>query len=536
VLVRVLDEASRKAVQEAIAQNASRLEQTPGFVAAEPGFPIVDGAVLKEPAVIVYVAEKKAPDHLLPEERMPRQLGPYRVAVMQADPLQQIARAEPAAGLAAAVTTAITDLTYEGLAGNPIDKVHDVARPIVCHVGPDAGWSTLRPFLEATEEKLTVAMYDFNAAHIATAVIALVLRNEIDMKLTWDDSMTADETAVRKKLRTKLEGRLEGGIVLCGGGRRFASAYHEKVAVRDSSAFWLSSGNWSRRSQPDIDPLGDPADRKGMYSKGNREWHIIVEDEPLAKLFERYIEHDLKGSQDEAQAGAAGAVLAAGERLRLPDVFVPIDALVGEAIEMAAPAEPVVPAVLPDHGRPFKVRPLLSPDNYRERIVELLKSAKRSVYLQFSYINHSKDKAADKDYLAMLGVLADLSYKPGMDLRIIVGSGSADKIRRLVQSGFNEQAFRTQSNIHNKGIIVDGKAVLVSSANWSPDGVLRNRDAGVIIYDEQVAKYFQDIFVDDWESRANPRIPDDTPVLVAPDDAPTPPGMVRMTWRDYHGE
>jgi phosphatidylserine/phosphatidylglycerophosphate/cardiolipin synthase-like enzyme len=83
---------------------------------------------------------------------------------------------------------------------------------------------------------------------------------------------------------------------------------------------------------------------------------------------------------------------------------------------------------------------------------------------------------------------------------------------------------------------VDGKAVLVSSANWSSDGVLRNRDAGLIIRDEQVARYFQDVFVDDWESRAAPSIPEDAPVMVAPQGAATPPGMVRMSWRDYHGE
>ena len=35
--------------------------------------------------------------------------------------------------------------------------------------------------------------------------------------------------------------------------------------------------------------------------------------------------------------------------------------------------------------------------------------------------------------------------------------------------------------MHNKGIVVDSKTVLVSSQNWSSAGVLQNRDAGVII-------------------------------------------------------
>jgi phosphatidylserine/phosphatidylglycerophosphate/cardiolipin synthase-like enzyme len=136
----------------------------------------------------------------------------------------------------------------------------------------------------------------------------------------------------------------------------------------------------------------------------------------------------------------------------------------------------------------------------------------------------------------MLSVLADLSYQSDMDVRIIVGSNSAaDKIRKLVEAGFKETVFRVQGNIHNKGIVVDGKIVLVSSANWSSDGVLRNRDAGLIIHDEEIAGYYQQVFLDDWESRARATLDDDPRVIVATDDAVTPAGMVRMSWRDYYG-
>ncbi|MNT54307.1 hypothetical protein D3C72_1914600 [compost metagenome] len=95
--------------------------------------------------------------------------------------------------------------------------------------------------------------------------------------------------------------------------------------------------------------------------------------------------------------------------------------------------------------------------------------------------------------------------------------------------------FRVQGSIHNKGIIVDGQAVLVSSTNWSGDGVLRNRDAGLIIHNEEVAQYYQQVFLDDWDSRAKSRVDDDPPVTLASAGAPTPPGMVRMSWSDYHG-
>jgi phosphatidylserine/phosphatidylglycerophosphate/cardiolipin synthase-like enzyme len=136
----------------------------------------------------------------------------------------------------------------------------------------------------------------------------------------------------------------------------------------------------------------------------------------------------------------------------------------------------------------------------------------------------------------MLEKLAELSFRPDMDVRIIVGSsGAADKIRKLAEAGFKETVFRTQRNIHNKGIVVDGETVLVSSANWSGDGVLRNRDAGLIIRDKEIAGYYRDVILDDWENRANSQLEDDLPVMVAPDDAEPPAGMVRMSWREYFG-
>ncbi len=42
--------------------------------------------------------------------------------------------------------------------------------------------------------------------------------------------------------------------------------------------------------------------------------------------------------------------------------------------------------------------------------------------------------------------------------------------------------------------------VLVSSQNWSGDGFLRNRDAGLIVEDAEIAGYYEAIFLDDWNT------------------------------------
>jgi len=537
--MRVLDDQTKKTVQATIDQNIGQLKAVPGFVSAEPGFPIVDGGLVREPAVIVFVAHKRPPDSVANEDRVPRQLGEYRVAVMQASPMQQLEalsaadRMSPATSILSTLSVKPENLTYKALTDNPIDQQYVVSTPFLCHVGPDAGWPVLKPFLQAAQVSLSVAMYDFNADYISKVFIDCIRDNSLKAQLTWDNSMTAPETEIRAKLKRVPE--LTGGIVQTGSGCRFASAYHEKVAVRDSKSFWLSSGNWSLRSQPNIDPIGTPAQAKGMYSKANREWHIIVEDEKLAQMYEKYIEVDLKASQAAAAAGDPRAALdRAALPEQMPDLFVPIESIQEQAALAVKPVEPIAPKRLPSTPREVRVAPLLTPDNYVDRITKMLSKVQKSVYLQFAYINYS-DKPQDKKFADMLAILGKLSWKQGVDVRIILGNnGSANQIRLLAQSGFNEKVFKSQSNIHNKGIIVDGVITLVSSANWSGDGVLRNRDAGLLIEDEEVAAYYQDTFLYDWDNRASARVEDDPPVVAALENEPTPAGMARMTWRDYY--
>ena len=54
------------------------------------------------------------------------------------------------------------------------------------------------------------------------------------------------------------------------------------------------------------------------------------------------------------------------------------------------------------------------------------------------------------------------------------------------------------SNVHNKGLIVDNKSVLISSINWNENSVIRNREVGIIINDCEVAKYYKNVFFYDW--------------------------------------
>jgi phosphatidylserine/phosphatidylglycerophosphate/cardiolipin synthase-like enzyme len=55
------------------------------------------------------------------------------------------------------------------------------------------------------------------------------------------------------------------------------------------------------------------------------------------------------------------------------------------------------------------------------------------------------------------------------------------------------------ANVHNKGMIVDNTSVLISSINWNENSVTRNREAGLIIENEEIALYYAEVFFYDWK-------------------------------------
>lgn len=530
-MMKQLEASERERIERVIAAHLDELTPVRGFLAAKPGFAIAGGRLVREPAIVVYVRQKRTPHTLAARDMLPREIEGIRVDVATAGPRTEVELLEDASGRANANTSdaALAGPRYEGIAGDPIDKSFTIEKPMLCHVGPDTGWIVLRDFIATSRHGLTAAMYDFNADYIERTLVETAEAHGFGITLTLDNGLLDDERAIHERLRERLAASYDAEIVFCNKNGRFPSAYHEKVVVRDEESLWLSSGNWSRRSQPDIDPIGQPASASSMFSKGNREWHIIVDDKPLAKVFARYIKHDLTKAREDAALGV--------DTIVQPDVFVRLDDLMAE-VETAALAAPVpvAPLRLPATPHHVKVRPLLSPDNYARRIDELIRSAEQRLYLQYSYItwNDRPDDQAFRDVLVRLG---ELSWRADFDLRVIMDARDVkEKTRILAQNGWNEAVVRGQGRVHNKGIIVDGTRVLVSSQNWSGDGFLRNRDAGLIVDDAEIAGYYEAIFLDDWNTRARPPLLDGPLAMLARDGERTPSGMVRMSWRDFYGD
>lgn len=421
--------------------------------------------------------------------------------------------------------------SYEDLVPPNLPLVKEAMDLTVC-VSPEAGWSELETFLAGTEKQLTVAMYQFTAPHIFEAVSAAVAPAGRNFELVLhpvpeppaksgvkaDDLAEEDEVIepLEKKLKNRFEMAWATLVSKAHPDGLWASAYHIKVAVRDGTAVWLSSGNWQSSNQPDVHPFAPNPGKlpSGFQRKYNRDYHAIINNDRLASIYETYIKRDFELAS--AQAGEAQSAAA-------PDLLVPEE----------EPEEPVAFAAPPQFFKPKRVnrvvsvQPLLTPDNYAEHALNLIGSAKESVWFQNQYINFRGTNEDFNEFRLLVGALKK-KIDEGRDVRIICRDlMKQESLDVLIAMGFPREVFRFQPCCHNKTIIVDGKIVMFGSHNWSNEGVKTNRDASLIFDDQEIAEYLAQVFDYDWNRLATAHPTQKRPRVARAGEA-TPPGFKRV--------
>ena len=492
----------------------------PHVLAARPGYVLgPDGYPSRTPAIVVTVATgferasaslpaslggipidvRVATEAQELQIRHPKRFAELarntRDEYVPAAPRQQVTLAHVAAAdqITGDAARDIPQLTYTAPpAPVSLDPVTDTMT-ITCSVSPDSGWDTLATFLAATQRDLTVAMYDFTSQHIETAIAQDLAGKTFSLVLDHPSkNPSADQTD--EQTIALLDGALPSGFGSVWALSHtdplvdawiFQSAYHIKVAVQDDARFWLSSGNWNNSNQPIFDRT---APDETLAENSDRDWHVVVEHVGLAQTFKAFISNDFSVAEQH-QAGAA-----ANERDALPGLM-PDDATASAAFKKFYAAQTFT--------GPVKVTPLLTPDAgiYAPRILALIDSARTNFWMQTQYVTaFSKDPG----FAALIDALA-AAQKRGVELRLIMSQYQQEAILEELQNAgiaVDNSHVRIQNRVHNKGMLVDGNLTVVSSQNWSAAGVLRNRDAGLIIESTSIYAYFAAIFMHDWENLA----------------------------------
>jgi phosphatidylserine/phosphatidylglycerophosphate/cardiolipin synthase-like enzyme len=186
--------------------------------------------------------------------------------------------------------------------------------------------------------------------------------------------------------------------------------------------------------------------------------------------------------------------------------------------------------------------PLLTPDRegdvYSDAMLELIQSAQESLLFQIPYIGMPPSPRAQRGHIDVLIKALTHKLKTLPDARVLLRSGGskfsapAHAAWYFKSKGVDiDNRLKIIDDHHTKGMVVDGRRVLIGSHNWSKDGVSLNRDASLLFHDEEIAAYYAEAFEIDWRRaravRARKFTQESVAVLEAVGGSP-PTGYVRM--------
>lgn len=131
-------------------------------------------------------------------------------------------------------------------------------------------------------------------------------------------------------------------------------------------------------------------------------------------------------------------------------------------------------------------RLIVSPNNAKQRILELIGSARETLELEIMYLAETNVREA-----------IAAAQQRGVSVRVILGDRQDDSIPALRAAGIPVR-FPTFS-LHAKLIIADGVA-FVGSQNLSNTALTRNREAGALVFEPAPAQLIRNQFESDWAS------------------------------------
>ncbi len=352
---------------------------------------------------------------------------------------------------------------------------------VTAFVSPDSSGEALAAAIGGAQEEILLNGYEFSGPEITRALISAKERGVGVVVLVEGGpvgGISAEENAALWSLN-------QSGIpvyAMAPAGEEHAPYRynHAKYLVLDGQAVLLTSENFKYSGFPP----------KGM--SGNRGWGVYLEDPALASYFTMVFTMDLTSTSVHPYAGIPGDAEKPPAKERTSDFS----------------------------SRQFTgatVRPVLAPDTSRV-IADLIGSAEHSIEIEQAYITNETPLTLNP-YLAA----AVDSARRGVRVRVLLDSywyntrDAADNdemVATINAIGKNEQiplearcadlSATGLEKVHNKGVIVDGHSVLVSSINWNSNSPNFNREAGVIIEHPGVAGYFSAVFEDDWSHAVKP--------------------------------
>jgi len=357
------------------------------------------------------------------------------------------------------------------------------ASSMIPSIGPDTAFSDLYHWIGLSEESIHLHVYQFMSPDLSHALLDAISRG-VEVTILLEEGIL-DGSSTKDNQKGHAQALHDAGatVLWMEDPSQISSPYtyiHSKVAVRDSTSVWISSGNWKDSSLP---PDGI----------GNREWSVILNSEEAANLVLSRFSWDENPNHLHISAHSSSN--------SPPD---------GWSMEEASfEGNATEPNSIPG---PFDAQLMTCPDDCVDGIVSMINSAQYSIDLSVQYL--------DLDWYWGFGenpIIESLhdAANRGVKLRIMLNGYYAewdDEIRGTIHM-FNTNWNATEGldttarlmassdtivKLHNKGAIIDGESVLIGSMNWGSSAALRNREMGVLIHHEELTSSYLSSFNEDW--------------------------------------
>ncbi|MCK5547860.1 MAG: PKD domain-containing protein, partial [Thermoplasmata archaeon] len=372
-------------------------------------------------------------------------------------------------------------------------KTFSGSMEVTAFTSPDSSYEVVVDAIDGAKSVIHLSLYQFTNWHVAQHLFDALDRGvEVNVLLEGGPvgGIGNDERYIMKAVADK-GGQIR--LMLHDPSDDIHERYrylHEKYAVIDGETSIVMSENWGANGL------------SKNTSFGNRGWGISVRNKALTDELLEVFEEDWNSQRrDIVPYSFENYSVSPGYS---PDTF----ELVGSYESKFEP--------LSVDGH-FSITPVLSPDTSLDEgtVIGMIRSAQSSVFVEQFYIVPDWGDSRTNPYLEE----AVDAARRGVEVRIILDDSeynvepddfdNDDVVEALNELALIEgldmmaKLFNSSSHgilkVHNKGVVVDGSKVLVSSINWNKNSITRNREVGLIVENEEVGKYFKNVFLQDWK-------------------------------------
>ncbi|MDB4895558.1 MAG: hypothetical protein JWN15_1820, partial [Firmicutes bacterium] len=361
---------------------------------------------------------------------------------------------------------------------------------------PDSAFAVISQFIDKASRRLDINLYHFTQPELADRVIAAIGR-KVSVRLLLEGEPFMGVPPNARETMVKLQA---GGVPVqllhraADGFKRYRFD-HAKYAVADGHLCLMMSDNWTNTSVP------------SSQLTGHRGWGLVLDSAALADHLSRVFAGDWNSASLDSVPFNPDTqhVLRTAPRL----VTEPQRAL----------PQPIAPVQI---GTPLTVTAFFAPDHallQSQAICGLIRSAATTLDVQQASLSLFWGHGAGASVAATPNLfLAEVvaAARRGVRVRVLMDGAFLNSqeprdnsnTRQWVQSlGSAERlplearildAKATGMSIHNKGLIIDGRKVLISSINWTENSPLENREMGLIVESEAAAAFYGAAFERDW--------------------------------------